>query len=86
MKKPTYKNCIMTFDRAKMTAFTERWGEGVTEAVIRDCKKNRCTYEQFLINFISDYADDEFFDYLSDLCDKYHIEMFSEEELEGLAW
>lgn len=66
----------------EMKELTKNWGEGAVKVVIRTCKKRRKTYEWFLLDFIQNYADDEFSDYLSELCEKYHIPM-DDEDNEG---
>ena len=63
-----------------MEELTRIFGEGGAKAVIRNCKKRKLSYEEFLLNFIMDYADDEFSDYLSSFCEKYKIPMYDEED------
>ena len=65
-------------DRINVAEFTRRFGEGSTEAVIRNCIERNISYDQFIFDFINLYADDEFFDYLCELCEKYNIQMFDE--------
>ena len=62
-----------------MEELTRIFGEGAAKAVTRNCKKRKMTYEMFLFRFIMDWADDEFSDYLSELCEKYHIPMYDED-------
>ena len=56
------------------------FGEGAHQAILRNCKKRKIPFEKFLFNFIMDYADDGFADYLYELCEQYHIKMYEDEE------
>ena len=49
------------------------FGKEFAEAIERECKKEKLTLCEFFIEFIDVWADDEFFDYMMDLCKKHNI-------------
>ena len=59
------------------------FGKEFAEAIERECKKKKWTLCEFLKEFIDVWADDEFFDYMIELCEKHHITLddFDEEEI-----
>ncbi len=71
---------IKTMNMETMADYADMFGEGAAKAIIRYCKKRKMSLESFLFEFIMHYVDDEFFDYLYELCEKYHIKMYDDEE------
>ena len=55
-------------------------GRGVAEAIELECKNNKQSICEFLYSFIQNWADDEFSDYACELCDKYGIKAFDDND------
>ena len=51
------------------------FGESFAKAIELECKKRKWTTMEFFNNFICSWADDEFSDYMCELCEKHHIEL-----------
>ncbi len=51
----------------------ERLGSGMTEALLRKCAEKKQSPIGFLMEFIMDNADDEFYDMMFELCDEYDL-------------
>lgn len=49
------------------------FGKSFAEAIERDCEKNGWSVCQFFEDFVHWWAGDVFFDFMMELCDKYHI-------------
>lgn len=82
-KRETKKTSKNEKEITTMEELTRIFGEGAAKAVTRNCKKRKLNYEQFLFKFILEHDDDAFSDFLYELCEKYHIPMYDEDENEG---
>lgn len=59
---------------------TRRLSRGMTEAILRKCAEEEQSPINFLLDFISEYADDSFFDMMCDLCGEYGLSVIDDDE------
>ncbi|MBR0421860.1 MAG: hypothetical protein IJI85_04695 [Clostridia bacterium] len=63
--------------------FVKQYGDYSLEALKRESKKRRISLNCLLLDFISNYCDDEFADYCFELAEKYNVQIPDEGELFG---
>lgn len=55
------------------------FGKIFAKAIELECEKRDMTPIMFFASFIHSWADDEFFDYMMELCEKHHLEVGEED-------
>ena len=63
--------------------FVKQYGDYSLEALKRESKKRRKSLGCLLLDFISNYCDDEFADYCFELAEKHNVQIPDEDELYG---
>ena len=63
--------------------FVRQYGAFSLEALQRESKKRRKSLGCLLLDFISNYCDDEFADYCFELAEKHNVQIPDEDELYG---